>query len=78
VIRGTEVERLLGMAKIELSSADVDLLCDVLAQDLRELRTEIAHTDHREFREVLVARLERLEALAKTFDAVSTSATASA
>jgi len=41
------------MPKIECTAEEADLLCDVLANYLADLKTEIADTDAHEFRESL-------------------------
>jgi hypothetical protein len=48
---------------IRLNPADVLLLRDVVTQSLRALRSEIAHTDNREYRHALMARCDHLENL---------------
>jgi hypothetical protein len=57
-----------------LDDEELELMCQLLAQHLRELRLEIAHSDHREFREALKSRYERFEALWKTLEERRTAA----
>jgi len=46
---------------IELTEAEVEALATLLQEHCRELRFEISHTDHREFRTSLEHRLEVFE-----------------
>jgi len=49
------------MATIELSSAETEVLRDVLEVYLSGLRVEISRTDHREFRTMLQQRYQLME-----------------
>lgn len=44
------------MASLDLTDTEVEILVAVLRNYLSELRSEIAHTDSREFREILKRR----------------------
>ena len=46
------------MIQIELTHEDIDMLREILASHLSELRMEIAHTDNRKLRERLKEREE--------------------
>lgn len=48
---------------LELTAVEARELKEVLDSSLRELLDEIAHTDHRAYREMLQARYSRLEQL---------------
>jgi hypothetical protein len=47
--------------QLNLSATEADVLRKVLVAHLAALRVEIGHTDHREFREMLLRRDETLE-----------------
>ena len=49
------------MMQLELMDEDAVVLSQILTGELRRLATEIAHTDHREFREILRERARSLE-----------------
>jgi len=49
------------MIQIELTHEDIDMLREILASHLSELRMEIAHTDRRDFRDYLRRRRDFLE-----------------
>ncbi len=51
------------MVQIELTDEDAALICEILETELRELRDEIHHTDHRDYRKRLRAGRERVEQL---------------
>ena len=55
---------------LELSDPQARELNEVLTTAVRELYNELAHTDHREFREGLKERLIRLEALQAQLEGV--------
>lgn len=48
---------------LELSDKDAQLLREVLASYLKELRGEIVDTDNREYKRLLKAERERLESI---------------
>jgi hypothetical protein len=48
---------------LELTAVEARDLKEVLDSSLRELLDEIAHADHRAYREMLQARYDRLEQL---------------
>lgn len=48
------------MVQLQLSDAEVRHLRAALERDLLELQREIAHTEHREFREILKERRDAL------------------
>jgi hypothetical protein len=48
---------------LELTSAEAELLLEVLRNELSELRTEIHRTETRDFKEELKAREAHLEAI---------------
>ncbi len=50
--------------QIDLTYSEGEMLLQLLDEHCRELRFEISHTDHREYRQVLENRLEMLEGLA--------------
>lgn len=49
--------------QIELTHEEVDILAHLLQERCRELRFEIAHTDHRLYKQSLGHRLEILESV---------------
>jgi hypothetical protein len=49
------------MPTIQLSPEQVELLRQILEVALSGLRVEIMHTDHREYRDMLVARRDQLQ-----------------
>ncbi len=49
--------------QIELTHDEMDVLGHLLQERCRELRFEIAHTDHREYKRSLNRRLEVLESV---------------
>ncbi len=54
---------------LELSAVEARELKEVLDSSLRELLDEIAHSDHRAYREMLQARYSRLEQLNRRMEA---------
>lgn len=51
------------MIKIEISYDEAEVLFQVLENRLEEMRDEIHHTDHREYRELLKAQKQALQNL---------------
>ena len=49
--------------QLELTDDDAELLQEVLDSVVRDLRSEIADTDNRDYRRGLIARRDRLRAL---------------
>lgn len=49
--------------QLELNHDEIDILAHLLQERCRELRFEIAHTDHRQYRKSLDHRLEVLESV---------------
>jgi hypothetical protein len=54
---------------LELTAVEARELKEVLDSSLRELLDEIAHADHRAYREMLQARYSRLEQLNRRMEA---------
>lgn len=54
---------------LELTAVEARELKEVLDSSLRELLDEIAHADHRAYREMLQARYDRLEQLSHKLQA---------
>ncbi|MCI0572470.1 MAG: hypothetical protein L0Y66_17075 [Myxococcaceae bacterium] len=53
---------------LELSEQQARELSEVLTTAIRELYDEVAHADHREYREALKSRLEHLEAVQRQLE----------
>ncbi len=49
--------------QVEFSHDEAEILAHMLQERTREMRFEIAHTDHRQYRESLNHRLEVLEGI---------------
>lgn len=49
--------------KLELNDAELTLLTGMLRSDLDEMRSEIAHTDTRSYRDALQRRREMVESI---------------
>ena len=49
------------MATIDLAPEELTTLKEVLENDVKKLRMEIAHTDHKEFREIVKHKEQILE-----------------
>jgi hypothetical protein len=58
------------MVELQLTQAEAEMLREILSIYCAELRTEIAHTDSREFRRPLREREEFLSRLAARLDMV--------
>lgn len=53
------------MAALELTHEELTTLKDVLENDVIELKREVIHTSHRDFKKILIHKEELLEKIVK-------------